>query len=98
MAKKKTKIAKGVSLARGTVEKKSKKPGMSSLGKWKDVSKKDFAGPVGTFPIQDIAHARNALARAHFAADPEAIKNKVYKKYPELKKRKLKKEGKKNKK
>jgi len=67
---------------------------MSSLGKWKNVKKSDFAGPVGTFPIQDLAHARNALARAHFAKNPETIRRKVYKKYPQLKNRKLKREGK----
>jgi hypothetical protein len=83
----KTIIAKGKSLPRGKVEKLRKKPGMSSLGKWKNVSKKNFAGPEGTFPIMDIAHARNALARAHYAKNPEAIKKKVYAKYPGLKKR-----------
>ena len=80
-------IAKGKSLPRGKVEKLRKKPGMSSLGKWKNISKSDFAGPKGTFPINNLAHARNALARAHYAANPEAIRKKVYAKYPELKKR-----------
>ena len=79
-------IGKGMSLPRGKAEKLSKKPGMSSVGKWKDVPKKDFAGPDGTFPIFDLAHARNALARSHYAKDPEAIRRKVFKKYPELKK------------
>ena len=83
----KTKIAKGMSLPRGEASKLREKPGMGSVGKYKDVPKKDFAGPKGTYPIQDIAHARNALARAHFSKHPEAIKEKVYKKYPGLKKR-----------
>lgn len=80
-------IGKGMSLKRGKAEKLREKKGMSSVGKWKDVPKKDFAGPNGTFPIFDLAHARNALARAHYAKNPEAIKRKVYAKYPALKKR-----------
>lgn len=88
-------IAKGKSLPRGKAEELRKKPGMSSVGKWKNVPKKDFAGPEGTFPIMDIAHARNALARAHFAKNPEAIKRKVYAKYPGLKKRAQARKGKK---
>ena len=87
MKEKKTKIGKNMSLPRGKAEKLREKPGMSSVGKWKNVKKKDFAGPDGTYPINDLAHARNALARAHYSSSPEKIKNKVYKKYPELKKR-----------
>ena len=79
-------IGKGMSLPRGKAEKLSEKPGMSSVGKWKGVKKSDFAGPKGTFPIMDLAHARNALARSHFAKDPDAIRRKVFAKYPELKK------------
>lgn len=83
----KTTLYKGKSLPRGEISKIRKKPGMSSAGKYKNVAKKDFAGPEGTFPINDIAHGRNALARAHYAKNPEAIKKKVYAKYPGLKKR-----------
>jgi len=85
--KARTKIGKGMSLPRGEASELRKKPGMGSVGKWKDVAKSNFAGPKGTFPINDMPHARNALARAHFSADPEAIKKKVYAKYPGLKKR-----------
>ena len=54
----------------------------------------EFAGKAGgtspySFPIPDLAHARNALARAHFAPNPAGIKAKVYRMYPELKKRAL---------
>lgn len=83
----KTIVGKGMSIPRGEAEKLRKKPGMGSTGKYKTVAKKDFAGPHGTYPIQDLAHARNALARAHYSSNPEAIKRKVYSKYPELKKR-----------
>jgi hypothetical protein len=51
---------------------------------------KAYAGPDKTFPIGDKAHARNALARAHFAKNPKQIKAKVHAKYPELGKKKEK--------
>jgi len=60
------------------------KPGMSSAGKYPEVKK--FAGPAGTFPINTIERARNALSRSHFAANPEAIRKKVLSAYPGLKK------------
>ncbi len=92
-------VAKGVKVKRGVEEKMRKKPGSSSAGKYKHVAPKSFAGKSGgaskySFPINDIAHARNALARAHFAPNPEGIKAAVYRKFPELKKRKMKREGK----
>lgn len=84
-------IGKGMSLKKGEAQKLRKKPGMGSVGKYKTISKKKFAGPDGTFPIQDIAHARNALARAHFAKDPSAIRKKVHAMYPSIDKKKTKK-------
>ena len=65
-----------------TAAKIRKKPGMSNAGKYKNV--KSFAGPNGTFPINTIARARNALARAHFAENPAAIRKAVYNKWPQL--------------
>lgn len=93
MAKeKKITVAKGVKVKRGVEEKMRSKKGSSSAGKYKNVAPKDFAGKSGgankfSFPINDMAHARNALARSHFAPNPEGIKSAVYKKFPELKKR-----------
>ncbi len=58
-------------------------PGMSNAGKYPNV--KDFAGPDGTYPIDTIKRAKSALKLAHNAKNPESIKNKVYKKYPQLK-------------
>lgn len=92
MAKGKVVLAKGVKVARGIESKLRKKGGSSSTGKYKDVSPKKFAGKSGgasaySFPIPDLAHARNALARAHFAPNPEGIRKKVYGMYPQLKKR-----------
>lgn len=87
-----TKIAKGVSVKRGTLEKMRSKKGSSNTGKYKDVSPESFAGKSGgankySFPINTLARARNALARSHFAPNPSGIKAAVYKKYPALKKR-----------
>lgn len=97
MAKKKITVAKDVKVPHGVEEKMRSQKGSSSAGKYKTVAPKDFAGAAGggsrySFPINSIARARNALARAHFAANPEGIRAKVYKKYPELKKRKQERE------
>lgn len=89
---KKVTVAKGVKVKRGKEEKEREKKGGSSAGTYKTVKPKEFAGASGgtskySFPINTVARARNALARAHFAPDPAGIKRKVYAKYPELKKR-----------
>ena len=90
---KKVRVAKGVSLPKGKETKLRKKAGGSSTGKYKNVSPKEFAGKRGgtspfSFPIDTLARARNALARAHFAPNPEGIRAAVYKKYPQLKRKK----------
>ncbi len=61
------------------------KPGMSNAGKYKNVPAGDFAGPHGTYPINTEKRGKSAIKLAHNAANPEAIKAKVYKKYPNLK-------------
>lgn len=86
------KVAKGVRLKPGQAYHMKKKKGSSSTGKYKNVSPKSFVGAAGgaskySFPVPDLAHARNALARAHFAPNPAGIKAAVYRKYPQLKKR-----------
>lgn len=90
MKDKKVTVAKGVKVKRGVEEKMRSKKGSSSAGKYKTVSPKDFAGKSGgaskvSFPINTIARARNALARAHYAPNPEGIRKAVYRKYPQLK-------------
>lgn len=90
MKKKKVSVAKGVKVKRGTEIKMRAKKGSSSAGKYKTVSPKAFAGKSGgaskfSFPINTLARARNALARAHYAPHPEGIRSAVYKKYPQLK-------------
>jgi hypothetical protein len=95
MVKKTVSVARGVKIKRGAESKLRKKAGGSSTGRYKEVAPADFAGKAGgtspySYPIPDLAHARNALARAHFAPNPEGIRKKVYKLYPQLKKRKEK--------
>jgi hypothetical protein len=100
MAKeKKVTVAKGVKVSRGVEEKMREKKGSSSAGKYKTVAPKSFAGKSGgaskfSFPINTLARARNALARAHYAPNPSGIRAAVYKKYPQLKLNHEKREGK----
>lgn len=87
--KKKVTVAKGVKVKRGKEEKMRSKPGSSNAGKYKKVKPKDFAGAAGgaskySYPINTLARARNALARAHYAPNPSGIRRKVYAKYPQL--------------
>jgi len=96
--KKKVTVAKGVKVPKGAEEKMRSKPGSSNAGKYKDVSPKSFAGKSGgsskfSFPIDTMARARNALARAHYAPNPSGIRAAVYKKYPQLKMRHEEREG-----
>lgn len=90
--KKEVVIGRGMKVKRGVEEKLRKKPGGSSVGRYKNVKKKDFAGPKGgspkgSFPINNLKRAKAALSYAHNAPDPDAIRRAVYAKYPELGKR-----------
>jgi len=92
---KKVTVAKGVKMDRGKEAKIRKKAGSSNAGKYKNVSKKEFAGAAGgaskySYPINTLKRARAALAYAHNAPDPAGIKRKVFAKYPQLGKRKKK--------
>lgn len=91
-------LAKGIKVKRGVEEKMRSKKGSSSTGRYKNVKPSEFAGKAGgssaySFPIPDLAHARNALARAHFAPNPAGIRAKVYGMYPQLKKNYEKRHG-----
>src|SRR5574337_482966 len=71
-------VAKGVKVKPGVEEKMRSKKGSSSAGKYKNVSPKKFAGSAGgankySFPIPDLAHERNALARAHFRSEERRV-------------------------
>ena len=75
-------------MSKEEISKIREKKGESGAGKYVGTKAgKAYAGPDQTFPIGDLKHARNALARAHFAKNPEGIKEKVYQKYPALKER-----------
>lgn len=50
----------------------------------KEIPKKDFAGPKRSYPIEDKSHARNALARASGKAVEAEVKEKVHRKYPDI--------------
>ena len=39
--------------------------------------KRDFAGPGRSFPVEDKAHARAAIALSRFAKNPAAVKAKA---------------------
>jgi hypothetical protein len=62
----------------------------------KQIKPENFAIPSkapgsGSYPIHDMAHARNALSRVSAHGTPSekaAVRRKVYAKYPGLKKRK----------
>lgn len=88
---KKVTIGKGMKISRGKEKELEKKPGGSNVGKYKTVSKRDFAGeaggaPKGSYPINTLKRAKSALKLAHNAPNPSGIKSKVYSKYPALKK------------
>ncbi len=64
---------------------------MATLKKRSKLPKSDFAVPSKrAFPIPDISHARNALARADQGKDVsgDTVRSAVYAKYPSLKKKK----------
>lgn len=55
----------------------------------KDIPKKDFAIPSkapasGSYPINDVNHARNALARSSGKPVSAEVRKAVHKKYPHL--------------
>jgi hypothetical protein len=96
--KKKVKIGKKMEVSRGKEKEMKEKPGGSNVGKYKSVSKKEFAGPSGgapkgSYPINTEKRAKAALSYARNAPDPAGIKGAVYRKYPKLRKRKEEREG-----
>jgi hypothetical protein len=87
----KTSVARGVSLPSKEVARMKHKAGSSNTGKYKNVRRSEFAGKAGgaspySFPINTLARAKNALARAHYAPKPSGIKAAVDRHYPQLKK------------
>lgn len=94
------KIGKGISVPKGKESAMQKKSGGSNVGKYKDVSKSNFAGPkggapMGSYPINTEKRAKSALTYAHNAPNPGGIRAAVMSKYPSLNHGKAKKGGKK---
>lgn len=92
MAKKNVTVAKGKKISKAQEKKLEKKPGGSNTGEYKNVKRSDFAGSAGgtspySYPINTLARARSALRLAHNAPNPEGIRKAVFKRYPELKKK-----------
>jgi hypothetical protein len=92
---KKIKVAKGVSVPKGSESQMRTKKGSSNAGKYKDVAPSNFAGKSGgaspySYPINTRKRAKAALAYAHNAPNPSGIKRAVHKKYPSLGKPKTK--------
>ena len=88
-AVKKVTVAKGVKIPKKAEAKMRKKPGSSNAGKYDNVKKGEFAGAAGgaskySYPINTKKRAKAAIALAHNAPNPEGIKAKVRKKYPDL--------------
>lgn len=85
-------IGKNMKIGWGDEKKLEKRAGGSNVGEYKDVTKKNFAGPSGgappgSYPINTMKRAKSALKLAHNAPNPAGIKAAVYKKYPVLKKK-----------
>lgn len=98
MVKKQVKIGKNLAVSKGKEKEMKERAGGSNVGKYKTVSKKEFAGPSGgapkgSYPINTEKRAKAALSYARNAPDPSGIKNAVYRKYPRLRKNKEEREG-----
>jgi hypothetical protein len=88
---KKVSVARGVKESSKKASESRKKAGGSNVGKYAEVSPKNFAGtaggaPKGSYPINTKKRAKAALAYAHNAPNPSGIRKAVEKKYPDLKK------------
>ena len=62
----------------------------------KSLPTKSFAGPARSYPIEDEAHARNALARVSQFGSPSLkarVRAKVHKKFPGIQQQQMKVEG-----
>ncbi len=46
----------------------------------------DFAGPARTYPDENVAHARDALARSGGKPIATVVRNAVLRKFPKLRK------------
>ena len=67
-----------------TITEIREEPGKSNAGKYPNVSKNDFAGSNGTYPINTKARGEAALKLAHNSPEKDSIVAKVLAKYPGL--------------
>ncbi len=85
-----------MALSKEYIRRNRNRPGGSNIGRKKLSSgkpRKDFVGtsggaPKGSYPIPDVAHGRSALRLAGHAPNPAGIRAAVYRKYPQLRKKK----------
>ena len=61
-------------MAKKTITETREEPGMSNAGKYPNVSKDDFCGPKGTYPVNTIERGRSALKLAHNAGSKRKAK------------------------
>ena len=73
-------------MAKLTAAKRANIPASQTAVPSKAKSKSKGGAVSGSYPIPDISHARNALARSSGKAVEGQVRAKVYKKYPALKK------------
>ena len=74
-------------MAKLTAAKRANIPASQTAVPSKAKAKSKGGAVSGSYPIQDISHARNALARSSGKAVEAQVKRKVYAKYPALKKK-----------
>lgn len=89
MKKQKKSIEIGKKVSQKELIKMHALAGGSNVGEYSHVSPKNFAGtaggaPAGSYPINTRQRAIAALRYAHYAKNPQGIKEAVYKKYPSL--------------
>ena len=77
-------------MAKLTAAKRKNIPKSETAVPSKAKSKSGGGAVSGSYPIPDISHARNALARSSGKPVAGQVRAKVYAKYPSLKKNKSK--------
>lgn len=87
----------GGRLTKSYIKEARTKAGGSNVGKKTFASGEPRKGPYvgpsggapkGSYPIPDLAHAKSAIRLSGHAPNPEGIKSAVYRKFPQLKKKK----------
>ena len=91
-----TKKEDGGKLSKDYIAKAREKAGGSNVGKKTFASGEKRTGPYvgpsggapkGSYPVPDLAHAKSAIKLSGHAPNPAGIKEAVYRKFPQLKKK-----------